>query len=112
MNQHVNIFPIGGADSPSHEIHFLPSEDAWAMCEVNHEPDFKGVAFHKAAVLALLAQAGAEAIRVYHGHNGHHATLVAFAVDAAGNDLISPNYIAIENGTQCPPFCAKTNVPS
>lgn len=112
MSDHINIFPIGAKGSPLHDVHFLPSEEAWAMCDGEHTADFRSVAFHAAAVSTLLAQPSAEALRIYKCHNGHHASFAIFAVDAEGNDLIGPGYLALENGTQCPPFCRKTDVSS
>lgn len=101
----ANIFPIGHPDSAHPSSHYVPSTEAKAWCAVACVPDFKHVSFHKTAIVALLSQPGAEAIRHYIAHHEGRSTIVSFAVDAQGVDLVGPQYFAIQNGTRCPPFC-------
>lgn len=104
----TNIFPIGHPEAAKSSSHYVPSTEAKGWCAAECVVDFKHVAFHKTAVLALLSQPNAEAIRHYIAFHEGRSTIVSFAVDAQGNDLVGPQYFAIQNGTRCPPFCSQT----
>jgi hypothetical protein len=101
------FFPIDHPEAKGPDAHIIPASVGLAMRAVQHAgaPEWKSVAFRGEALMDLLTQEGAMGIRLYAGHDGDHATLVAFAVDAQGNDLVGPNAIAVENGERCPPFC-------
>lgn len=92
------VFPIGHAESSPAESHIITAEEAMAMV-VEGTPK---TLFHIEAIIKLITQPGAAGIVIHPAHNGHHHTLVLFAVDADGKTI---GAIALENGQQCPPTC-------
>ncbi|MDE3032343.1 MAG: hypothetical protein KGI56_01640 [Acidobacteriota bacterium] len=69
----------------------------------------KATAFNRSAFEHLLAQPGAAGIRIYHArHADGSPTMVMVAVDQAGEDLASPQAVCMQNGSECPPFCASS----
>lgn len=65
-------------------------------------------AFNRSAFELLLAQPGAEGIRIYRAHHEDGSpTMVLVAVDAKGEDLQGPAALCMQNTTDCPPFCGK-----
>lgn len=74
------------------------------------EGDHLSTAFNRTALDKLLAQEGCAGIRVYRAlHEDGTPTLVMVGVDAAGEDLAGPQAVFIQNGTNCPPFCAQAS---
>ena len=68
-------------------------------------------AFNRSAFEHLLAQPGAEGIRIYRAqHEDGSPTMVMVAVDANGVDLDSPEATYIQNSHDCPPFCAGSSL--
>lgn len=71
--------------------------------------DHHASAFNRSAFEKLLAQPGAQGIRIYRAqHADGSPTMVMVAVDAAGEDIQGPSAMYMQNTTDCPPFCAKT----
>jgi len=105
MTDFIRVFPVAHPDAQPSEVHLLQAPAALAMLTDQTEVPFSSVAFRKEAILMLLSQSGAEGLKFFHGHNGHHTTLVGFAVDANGTLMASAGQIALENGERCPPFC-------
>ena len=106
MDSFNRIFPLGRPAAAGPESHFIPAGLGKEMvAQAPEVPDYASVTFHAEAVKALLEQEGAKGIRLRFAHNGHHATLVGFAVDANDEDIAGPDALAIENGERCPPLC-------
>lgn len=101
------VFPVDHPEANGPDSHIIKASEGLAMKAVQdlNGPDWKSVAFRAEAIFDLLKQPGAVGIRLHAAHNGHHSTLVGFAVDANGKDIVTDTSIAIENGEQCPPFC-------
>ncbi|WP_306589662.1 hypothetical protein [Geothrix sp. 21YS21S-4] len=72
--------------------------------------EHRASAFNRSAFEQLLAQPNAAGIRIYRAaHKDGSPTMVMVAVDQAGQDLVGGEAIFIQNGTDCPPFCAAKN---
>jgi hypothetical protein len=72
----------------------------------SREADHAG-AFHGNQVMALLAQKGCVALRVYHGRNEKgHRSIVLVGMDQSGNDMTKE---CLEVCFPCPPFCGGDN---
>ena len=75
----------------------------------DHPGEPKAHFFHRAAFDDLLAQKGAQGIRIYRGKGKggtHH--LVMVAVDGSGTDMTASSLI-MEQCLPCPPFCAENS---
>jgi len=71
------------------------------------ESEHLSTAFNRTAFDKLLGQAGCAGIRIYRAlHTDGTPTMVLVAVDATGQDLAGPEAVFMQNGTNCPPFCA------
>lgn len=71
--------------------------------------EHRASAFNRSAFEQLLAQPGAAGIRIYRAqHADGSPTMVMVAVDQAGEDLVSPQAVCMQNGSECPPFCASS----
>lgn len=100
------VFPLEHPDSAGPESHIIPAKEGLGMLTgVKPDLDWNHLTFHGAAHDALMAQEGAAGYRIYPAFNGHHNTLVIFAVDASGQLIAGDTSIAIENGERCPPVC-------
>ncbi len=69
--------------------------------------DHRASAFNRSAFEQLLTQPGAAGIRIYRAQNEDGSpTMVMVAVSVEGQDIASRDAVFIQNGGNCPPFCA------
>lgn len=107
MSDFMRFFPIGHPEAQEPSAHIIQASEGLAMAAVEdpNGPEWKSILFRGEALFDLMKQPGARGISIVPAHNGHHGTVVIFAVDENGDKIVSPGSIAIENGNRCPPFC-------
>lgn len=107
MSDFMRFFPIGHPDAQEPTAHIIQASEGLAMAAVEdpNGPEWSWLRYRLEAFFDLVKQPGTRGIGVAPAHNGHHSTLVFFSLDESGKPLVSPGYIALENGERCPPFC-------
>lgn len=91
--------------------HRIPRDEAAGLIQAFQSKAAPGehlaTVFNRSAFEQLLAQPDAAGIRIYHArHADGSPTMVMVAVDDSGQDLAAAGAIFIQNGQECPPFCA------
>ena len=103
---------ISGPTGGSPEDQLISLNEAVAMAaraRVAQPKDIRGWGFGRAALDAVLGQAGCTGLRIYRGLTLEgDEQMIIVGIDGAGNDMVTG--LIAERGWPCPPVCGAVSV--